>query len=333
MAQIEQVATGYRISARWTLESKVCSSNSCNEVGNNQIADSILRFKSLKRLFSGRECASVLSMSMVDFRLLEIPSSNEDEQRQMIGEELAADLGLEPNELAFDGWEVGSEGEANADLKKIATIAVSKKLAEQLNNALLSAGLECRALDGMPSALARAVQMTGLDEPDRAVIAIDLAYMTPLFVVVKDGRPLFSRTLRGVGLQSITQPLETNLRISTEECQQLLNCYGVAIKGQAPVVATQKNMAIIADPLYNLVTEINRTIQYVGTQFRSLKPQRLCLFGGGALIKNLPEYLSQQLKTPASPWTLDRERRDPTDALYGVAAGLSSLKWEPSLCS
>jgi Tfp pilus assembly PilM family ATPase len=197
----------------------------------------------------------------------------------------------------------------------------------------LSAGLECRALDGMPTALARAVALAGLDQPDRAVIAVDLAYSAPLFVLVKNGQPLLARTLRGGGLQSIMQPLETNLRISSEECQQLLNCYGVAIKGQTPVVATQKTMQWIADPLYNLVTEIKRTIDYVGTQFRSLKPDCLCLFGGGALIKNLPEYLSQQLNTPAVPWTLGGEHVDPSDPLYGVAAGLSLLKWEASLCS
>jgi Tfp pilus assembly PilM family ATPase len=333
MAQVEKTGNGFRISARWTLNSENSSIASRDEIGNDFLLKSLSGFKTLKRLFSGRDCASVLSMSMVDFRLLEIPTGNADEQRQMVGEELAADLGMEPNDLAFDSWEVGTENGAKADLKKIASIAVPKKLAEQLNNSLLSAGLECHALDGMPTALARAVAMAGLDRSDRAVIAVDLAYTSPLFVLVKGGQPVLARTLRGVGLQTIMQPLETNLQISSEECQQLLSCYGVAIKGQSSVAATQKTMEWLTDPLYNLVTEIKRTIDYVGTQFRTLKPDRICLFGGGALVNNLPEYLSQQLNIPASPWTLGGEHVDPTDALYGVAAGLSLLKWEASLCS
>ncbi len=333
MAQVEASASGYRILARWTLDAENNSIMTRDEMGSHLLKSSLSRCRSLRSLFFGRDCAAVLSMSMVDFRLLEIPRGNADEQNQMIGEELAADLGMEPENLAFDGWEVGNESTANTELTRMATIAVSRTLAEQLNDSLLAAGLNCRALDGMPCALARAVEMAGLGKPERAVIAIDLGYTSPLFVLVKGGRPIFARTLRGVGLQSIVQPLEKSLQISSDECQQLLTRFGVVVNGQAPVVATQKTMQLIADPLHNLVTEIKRTVDYIGTQFRSLSTSQICLFGGGALVKNLPEYLSQQLHLPVAPWTLGGERSDPSDALYGVAAGLSCLQGEAVSCS
>jgi type IV pilus assembly protein PilM len=334
LVQVERARDSFRISTRWTLESKINLPEPASQNTDHEWAVCLPHPKSLRSLFTGRDCAAVLSMSLVDFRILEIPSpANEEEQRQMLGEELAADLGKEPSDLAFDGWELGNENGSPVNLKKMATIAIPKSTAEQVNNSLLAAGLECRALDGLPSALARAVKMSGLDDPNQAIIAVDLAYQCPMFVLVKGGRALFARTLRGVGLKSIMQPLETNLCISADQCQQLLSCYGVAHSGQAPVVATQKTMQLISNPLYNLVAEINRTIQYVGTQFRSLKPNKLRLFGGGALIKHLPEYLSERLRIQVAPWTLTQDQADPTDALYGVAAGLSALKWEAAECT
>jgi type IV pilus assembly protein PilM len=333
LSQVERQGSQYRISARWTLSNSTNKSLHSEPISGETISARLTELKSLRRIFSGRNCAAVLPMSMVQHRSLELPPSDHFEQFRMVGEELSADLAVEPEDLAFDCWSTGSEAQSSAELTDVSVIAAPKLLVEQVANRLLSAGLACQALNGMPCALARAVQIANPKQADEIVLALDMGHTSPMIVLVMNGNPLFTRTMRGVGLQSLMQPLETSLQISPEECQELLAHYGVAKVGEAPTLATQKTMQLIANPLQNLITEIKRTIEYVGQKFRSLKPARLCLFGGGALVKNFPEYLSHQIQLPVNAWSFDDASSNSTDALYGVACGLSSLAFESSPCS
>jgi Tfp pilus assembly PilM family ATPase len=284
-------------------------------------------------LFSGSKCATALPAALVELRNFDVPVGSHSELQRIAGEELAVDLAIEPQELAFDCWEAMSVGRPEPGMTRITVTSVPKKLATQLGDDLLAAGLACQVLDALPCAMARAVELAALELLGDSVIAIDLSYTLPTVVLVKNGRPLFTRTLRGVGLQSIMQPLETGLNISTEECEQLLVRYGIMAGSQAPTVASRRTTEIIAHPIQDLVNEIFRTVDYIGQQFRSCKARQLCLFGGGALVKNLPEYISERLEMPAAPWSLSRGEAAVDDALFGVAAGLSALAWEDAACS
>jgi type IV pilus assembly protein PilM len=333
LSQVERQGTQYQIPTRWTLSNSTIKPPNTELTSNETISSRLIELKTLKRIFRGRKCAAALPMSMVHYRSFELPKSEDSERLRMVGEELSADLAVEPEELAFDCWNTDASAQSNADLTDVSVIAAPRKLAEQVANQLLSAALDCQALNGMPCALARAVQMAKQGQSEDAVLALDIGYQTPMIVLVKNGLPLFVRTLRGVGLQSIMQPLETSLQISSEECRELLAHYGLAGVDESPTLVTQKTMQLIANPLQNLVTEIKRTIEYVGQKFRSMKPAGICLFGGGALVKNLPEYLGRQLHLPVNPWALNEGSPNKTDALYGVSAGLSSLAFENSRCS
>lgn len=333
LAQVERQGSQYHISARWTLTNTTNKSLHTEMTSEEMISARLTELTSLRRIFSGRNCAAVLPMSMVQHRSLELPKSENSEQFRMVGEELSADLEAEPEDLAYGCWATGYEAQSNAELIDVSVIAAPKILVEQVAYRLLSAGLACQALNGMPCAVARAVQIANLKQPEEMVLALDMGYTSPMIVLVKNGLPLFTRTLRGVGLQSIMQPLETGLQITSEECQELLGHYGVANVDESPTLATQKTMQLIANPLHNLVAEVKRTIEYVGQKFRSSKLARLSLFGGGALIKNFPEYLSHQVQLPVNAWSLDGATSKKSDALYGVACGLSSLTFESAPCS
>ena len=333
LAQVERRGSEYRIAARWSLTHVGNAEAFGIESFSNAMPGQISNLKGLKQLFSGRRCAAVFPMALVEHRLLEIPRGSAGEQHRMAGEELAAELGVEPDELAFDCWD-GSLGEqSDADVARTLVNSVPKSLAQKLGDSLLNIGLECQVLDGVPCALARAVELNNVHAAEDAVLAVDLSYTLPVVVLVKSGRPLFARTLRGAGLQSMMQALQTSLDLSSDECQQLLVRYGVTAIGQQPTLATGRTMQIIARPLQDLLNEIKRTADYISQNFRGSKPQRVCLFGGGAAIKNLPEHISHKLDLPTTPWGLGGESPDPGDALFGLAAGLSAIAWEDHACS
>ena len=332
LAQIERRGSEVTVSARWTLSFSSQSSVADADAFGDAIGEPIAKLKTLRRLFIGRTCGAVLSMSLVEQRSFELPKGTHAEQNRMAGEELSAELNVEPHELAFDCWDCSSANSEDS-VTRVSVNAVPKTLADKLANRLLGTGLECQVLDGVPCALARAVDLAGSRADEGAVIAVDLSHTLPVIVLVADGRPVFTRTLRGVGMQAIAQPLQTALELSPEECQQLLMRYGLTPIGQQPTLATGKTMQIIAHPLQDLLSEIKRTVEYISQNFRTFKPRRLCLFGGGAVIKNLPEHISHKVQMPATPWTLGGVNPDPTDAIYGLAAGLSALAWEDAACS
>lgn len=339
LSQLERHGSQYRIASRWSLRCSEQSNVVVDASGENglpadELPTVLSGLSSFRHLFAGRRCASVISMSHVELRSFEIPASSPAEQAQMVAEELAADLGVEPDQLAFDCWDTSPASKVDGGMARMSAVSIPKQLAIQLVDRLLANGLACQVLDAMPCALARAVELAApAAADDESSIAIDLGNTLPLVVLVRQGRPIFARTLRSVGMHAIMQPLRTNLQVSSEECEQLLTHYGVTATGQSASAVAHKTMAIIADPLQNLLSEIKRTVDYIGHQFRACNVRQIYLFGGGALVRNLPEQISQKLKMRAVPWTLGGDSSPATDPLYGVSAGLSALAWEPTSCT
>ncbi len=333
LAQVERVGTECHIAARWTVasesEKRLSRDENCDEILKSPLS----AIKKLRQLFIARKCAAVLPMSLVDLRTFDIPSGNADEQRGMVAEMLAAEIGLEPNEFVFDFWENGAADGQKTQLTSIAALAVPKHLAASVANHLLSAGMECQTLNGMPWAVARAVELAEARTSEESSLAIDLGCSSPLLVLVDKGRPVFSRVLRCGGINLLMESLQKDLCISMDECQQLLSQFGLPVPGLTPSAVAQRTFQSIASPLHSLVTEIERTTDFLEQQYRSLKPTRVWLLGGGTQIKNLPEYLTHSLRIPTHNWALGNSKHDPVEAVYGIAAALSSLAWEARPCT
>jgi Tfp pilus assembly PilM family ATPase len=333
LAQLVCDGSGVRMASRWSFPHDGAARMSDAATASETLREQIAQLKPLRRLFLGSNCAAVLPMALTEYRWFEIPKGSAAEQSRMTGEELAAELGVEPSELAYDCWDCSLEENPAAEVVPMAVTAVPRKTAQNLGNDLLSAGFECQVLDGAVCALARAVQLAGFKAAEDSVVAIDLSHTLPMVVLVRNGRPLFARPLRGVGLQSLLEPLESNLQLNRDECQQLLQHFGLAPIGESPTLATAKTMQIVAHPLQDLLNEIKRTVDYICQHFRRCAPRHVCLTGGGAAIKNLPEHIGQRLQMPTTPWTLEGCPPNAGDALYALAAGLSALAWEANACS
>lgn len=333
LVQLERTGTSLHIAARWTLVDPTAGILQREDLCAEGLQKRLCDMKKLRRLFVGQACAAVLPMSLVDFRTLEIPAGDATEQRRMVAEELAADLGQEPADLAFDFWPISRSPAAGEELTQVATLAVPLSVAAGVAKQLLQAGLECQTLDGVPCALARAVAMAETPLDDQVSLALDLGYRSPLLVLVKQGRPVFSRILRAGSLQSIMRPLIDQLQLSPAECNQLLSSYGVPAPHQPVSLVAQKTMPLIAAPLHQLVDEVTRTTDYMAQQFRGLQPRQLWLFGGGSQINHLDAYLGDKLQIPTSLWNLPGEPPDASAALYGQATGLSALAWEVAACT
>ena len=127
--------------------------------------------------------------------------------------------------------------------------------------------------------------------------------------------------------------LQEKLGVHRSECRRLLTRHGVSSGGGTETAATIHR--IVSAPLEQLVEELRRTLQFISLQSPQWSPKRLWLMGGGAMIRNLPDFLTTRAGLPTAPWTLDANgghSADNFDPLYAVATGLSLLAWEADRC-
>lgn len=327
LAQIQRQAGEYQLTGCWTIGSDDDQPLDRQTLRDSGLAHRRALIHSARAMFHGRDAAATLPMSFVELRSLELPSGPRQELLAMVEQELAGDLEGNEARCDIDAWEAGAVG----DTSKVVAVACEHNLGMKVARDLLSAGLQCNVLDAVPCAMARAVQFCDPAVADRAACALDLGEAAAMVTVIHGTLPVFCRMLRGCGLQAIVQRLRDKLHISRPECRQLLTRYGLPdAAGNESALATHR---IIAPVVEQLVEELRRTLQFIGQQSPQMMPQRLWLFGGGALIRNLPEYLAARLEMPTSRWSLAPPgcpAPENADALYGVAAGLSALAWEAS---
>lgn len=329
LAQVAWNGDTCHIERRWVLPTRDPSANEASEARPATHFALPSHLHIARKLFQGRAAAVVLPMADLNQRTIEVPPGTSAETANMIEQDLLADLSGCEEGVSFDFWESTVREQRGSDSKRVSILAAPRKDVVSFADKLLAAGFECRILDGMPCAMARAVALAEARDSDEPAAAIDLGHSHPLFVVAVRGRPVFTRSLRGCDLQSLYKPLCEGLSVEAAQAEQLLLRFGVCLgNGLVPKLSVeQATHRLVAAPLANLVTELQRTLAYLSQQFREFVPRRLWLLGGGATFPGIDGHLTRQLDTAAAPWRLldAGTSAAPGDALFGVAVALSML--------
>jgi Tfp pilus assembly PilM family ATPase len=332
LAQVVQRNGRLHIAARWlvTLEGDPGLTQAALEGGS--IAGLKADLAAARRMFTGSTCAATVSMDFTEMRSCEVPFGTRDEMWEMVREELIAAKDGVGDDCRFDFWETHGGGDGMA---RVTALAVAENAAARLAADLRSAGYACQVLDGLPCALARAVAMAD-GESNEPAAALDLGYGSPTLVITQQGKPVFSRVLRGCGgSHAILRTLEASLQLSRPECAQLLSRLAGASSNRVVKARASGIVLLLSNSVARLVEELHRTLAYVAQQFGSLRPARMWLFGGGAVVPDLGAHLGERLHLPVQAWRLDAggDGEASDDALFGVAAALSTLAWEPPRCT
>jgi Tfp pilus assembly PilM family ATPase len=90
---------------------------------------------------------------------------------------------------------------------------------------------------------------------------------------------------------------------------------------------------VTAPRLGELAKELDRTISFVRTRYPSIVPQRLCLFGEGATVRNVAAHVAERIGLPVDVWRMPSSAKatsrvpDKLAPLLGAAVALSALAW------
>ncbi|NQT17618.1 MAG: pilus assembly protein PilM [Planctomycetes bacterium] len=294
--------------------------------------------------FSGRRAACVLPMHLTEMNILTMPPAPEAERRAMIAYELSSVFPNDSEEREFDFWvtdspgstAVGNGGTDTPDGESVNVLSVRRPLVSDLVRRLSRAGLRCQAIDCLPFALARAVHLAYDSGGNVPVGAVHWGGVSGTLCVVSGRGPQFTRHLRNCGVGSLAGKVSRALGLSEDEATRVLAEHGLPdpdCREPGRREIQQAVADVTSQELNELANELNKTISYVRLRHPELTPERLCLFGEGARVKNASLYIARKVGLATDVWRLpiaeDRDGRQaqgPQGPL-GAAVALSTLAW------
>ena len=340
IAQVERSSNGVRIAA--SAQVPRVANPHAEEASPEAYHDvSKLELKAARMLvpgLSGRAAACVLPMSVTELTHVGVPPAEPAEQFAMVANELEETFAEARGKRQFDFWQSGlPRGEKSSALMDVNIISVPAWRTTPVAESFAGAGLDCRVLDGVPHAVARAVAMASPDHLERPLAGAHLAHDGAVFVLSRGGIPVFTRHLRNGGTHRIIAKVGESLGLVQHEAAHVLREFGLPHKGESDAADGQIQdvvAEVVSEPVNEIVEELRRTLAYLSTLGSEVVPDSVCLLGDGAAIRNLAPHLSEKTGVSVWNWDLPGAERDSSNcgracpALLALAAALSSIAWE-----
>lgn len=340
LAQAERTATGYALRHAAVIQRTDSWSESELVLAEPQSSGVEIRAALECSSFRGRDAACLLPMNVCEWRGLKVPQGEPRERRAMIENELADDWSERPVPMEFDYWEIAAGGEADhVDGFNVNVIAVTRPWIARLADDCQQARLDCWAVDGGPLAIARAVGLVTSTRNDRRVLAIDWGFSNVTLCIVGNGLPLYARRLHECSFRRCLDAIQSELGVSLDYAQHLADAHGVSPESGHDRDSDEIQTAVtdaVAETLTHLIEQVQRTLKFVETQRRHLRPMAIWLLGGGASMKNIAAYFSHALELPVHVWNVPRssemepDLEDRRAAMFGSAFALSAMAWSAS---
>ena len=310
------------------------------EQGTAQLADGI-RALLAQGGFKGSDVSLSIPSDEVDVREVRLAESNSPENRERFQEclrgEARACLLYNPEEAVIDALPLDAFAEpAPKAGSAYLLVAVRKKRAEYILNAVRMAGLKPLALDIRPCALVRT-----LEKSSTPIAAIELEKYHSSVSISIAGRLQFNRVFK-VGWMHIAETLAAAFEVSVSDALHTLDSFGfcaatdanfniaqVEACGKLDRSTISNRLGEICGPtLERFALEIQRTLKYFSAQRRAQTEPRLLLFGDHlfpgieAILSSIAE-LSAERAHSLPPLARSCAELNGKSASFAVAVGLA----------
>ena len=333
LAQIEQSGGKTILRAASSIPRKRPLENTETTQSNARTSqEEISSAKVLSGSFRGRAAAAVVSMTLCDLRQLSVTDGTPDEVQDAIQRELEMQGHSSLIGQQFDYWDVRVQGEAHPPRENINVLSLATTWAEQIADDLSRSKLRCMLINGLPHAMAHAIQLSG-QAADETTAVVDWGYNCATFCLVHLGRPIFVRELRRCGLHGFVQAIAKALDVSADEAQVILRKHGFVEASSAGDELGALLGNIMTRPLGQVIEEIKRTLIFLKSHRRVAAAKSLVVTGGGAVVPNSIDLLNRHLPVGVHSWqsphlvVSDEVEEDLPLAQFASAIALSSLAW------
>jgi type IV pilus assembly protein PilM len=297
--------------------------------------------------FVGRNVATVLRRADVLIRPVNLPNTLDPRDAEKVWEALQSEarryLPYPPEEAVLDFLAVGKvHDEEEAKLEVLLISAPEDKVNEHLS-LLRAAGLHCTCIDVVPCAVIRTASQNGGQGSEDATVVVEIGDRATIIGIFRAGQLFFSRNVN-TGGATLTDAIAKKLGLAVEKAETFKRRYGIDHRSTLAAefkddtrICPDDMPAILCglcqEELKRLSHEIKRSVDYFATQFREVTVDHVLLFGGGANLSGLTEFLADEtglsvevgdpfVSVSTDDGALD-ERVDKDRASFSVALGLA----------
>ncbi len=187
---------------------------------------------------------------------------------------------------------------------KLLVATSPKETVEKFLSLLGSAGIKPTSFVTVPLALQRVIEKAG-PKKDQIQAALDIGENFTELVIFSGKELVFSRKIPVAGkdfTKSLTNVLVSDMgkiALSIDEAEKVKREVGIPQEGESKIIdgkiSTTQILSMIRSPVEHLVNEVERCFDYYREETSGDRIDSLLLFGGGASLKGLPEFLSKEL--------------------------------------
>lgn len=252
--------------------------------------------------FRGRTATVGLSTPDVEFHALDLPESvvtGSDNPGRVVHLEVQRLSTLPEGTIETGHWPLPA---TRASAPTVLGVAAKRDVIAGQMARCADAGLVCGRADVAAAALCRFGLLIN-DWTDEVWGVLDLGERQARLVICVDQTPTIIRAI-GSGGQRWTQLLSESLDVSAEAAEFQKVEHGIALDLRAAPRGDKSDVGaelgamvlnVLRGDLHALAAEVKRSYEYALSCYPACKPGGLVLVGGGAAMRNLPEFLSAEL--------------------------------------
>lgn len=257
--------------------------------------------------FHGRAAVAAVNAPDAEFHALELPAGTPAELDQIVRWEVERLMTDSKGEAEIRYWTLPPTSATAPNAVGVAAprAAVTENLAT-----CREGRLACTAVDTGATALGQFGAILNRWNSDVVWGILDLGYRQTRVVICTDDVPVLVRST-GQGGRAWTERIVEALETSFKTAEVQKRDHGIALSSRgvrkgtndAASVAPSSDLAamllgILRSNLNDLASEVKRSYEYVLSCYPSRQAADLVLVGGGAAMRNLPEFLTDSLGIP-----------------------------------
>ncbi|MEW6182937.1 MAG: type IV pilus assembly protein PilM [Bacillota bacterium] len=250
----------------------------------------------------GEKVVTAVGGEKVILRHIRMPVMPEKEMETAIRWEAERHIPVPLGELVLRHVTLGEVMTDGARQVQVLLAAVPLKTAHEYYNLFQQAGLKLAAIDLQAIALWRVFAGSYKIPPAGTVGIMNIGSVASQFVVLHEGKLELTRSI-SVGGDAVTEALARTCGVDSNVAQRMKEEEGdvAAVIGEVAVTGEPGGVQLdlaVREGLGEIVRGIRQSLSWCRTQNRERLVERIILCGGGAKLKGLPAFLTEELELP-----------------------------------
>ncbi len=251
-----------------------------------------------KSKWFGKQAACITTESP-DIRSLDVPNAS----RGDINGYLAQQPGLAGLKLSTIVWP-STWKVSPTDNLPCHVYGIHEPTTDIICERLFDQGAHCQVMESLPHSLARLMKFSPKSS-NKVQGIIDWSAKHPLFVLVRNGDPYYTRLLKNCSFGKAVSEMSKKLDLCAQDAWNLLSGIGSATTGRTDLPSLSNTINELTQTTrHQFLAEINRTLSFLRSENQELVPSKLWLVGVGASFPGISELLSEETKLPTEGWYL-----------------------------